>query len=80
MKIHFAPELEAKLNDIASGSGRSPEQFVQDLVKSYLDHDQWFRKEVQKGLGQLDCGEFLEHDEVVARIEDLFRSSSDPIR
>ena len=74
MEIHFAPELEAKLNDLASGSGRDAEQLVQDLVKSYLDHDQWFRKEVQKGLEQLDRGEFIEHDDVVARIEGLFRS------
>jgi hypothetical protein len=27
---------------------------------------------VQKGLGQLDRGEFVDHDEVVARIEHLF--------
>ncbi|MBZ5525675.1 MAG: hypothetical protein LAP21_25925 [Acidobacteriia bacterium] len=74
MEIHFAPELEAKLNDLASGSGRDAEQFVQELVKSYLDHDQWFRKEVQKGLEQLDRGEFIEHDDVVARIEGFFRS------
>lgn len=74
MEIHFAPEVEAKLNDLASGSGRGPEQLVQELVKSYLDHDQWFRKEVQKGLEQLDHGEFIEHDDVVARIEGLFTS------
>jgi predicted transcriptional regulator len=74
MEIHFAPEVEAKLNDLASGSGRGPEQLVQELVKSYLDHDQWFRKEVQKGLAQLDRGEFIKHDDVVARIEGLFTS------
>jgi predicted transcriptional regulator len=74
MEIHFAPDLEAKLNDLASGSGCGPEQLVQELVKSYLDHDQWFRKEVQKGLEQLNRGEFVEHDDVVARIEGLFRS------
>ncbi|MBZ5525259.1 MAG: hypothetical protein LAP21_23780 [Acidobacteriia bacterium] len=74
MEIHFAPELEAKLNDLASGSGRDAEELVQELVKSYLDHDQWFRKEVQKGLEQLDRGEFIEHDDVVDRIEGLFRS------
>ena len=30
-------------------------------------------QEVQKGLAQLDRGEFIEHDEVVARIERMFR-------
>jgi predicted transcriptional regulator len=42
-------------------------------VATYLKHDQWFRQQVQIGLDQLDRGEFIEHDEVVARIERLLR-------
>ena len=41
-------------------------------METYLDHDKWFRAEVQKGLTQLDNGESLSHDEVVARIERIF--------
>jgi predicted transcriptional regulator len=72
MEVRFSPEFEAKLNRAASESGRDAEQLVLQLVQTYLDHDQWFRQEVQKGLAQLDRGEFVEHDEVVARIERLF--------
>jgi len=42
-------------------------------VEAYLSHDKWFRAEVQKGLAQLDNGESLSHDEVVARIERMFQ-------
>ena len=71
---HFMPELEEKLNRVASESGRPADQVVQELVETYIDHDQWFREEVKKGLAQLDRGDFIEHDEVVDRIERLFHS------
>jgi predicted transcriptional regulator len=74
MEIRFSPELETKLNQVASETGRNTDQLVQQIVESWLDHDQWFREQVAKGLAQLDRGEFIEHDEVVARIERLFHS------
>ncbi|HEY6253973.1 MAG TPA: hypothetical protein VI685_28795 [Candidatus Angelobacter sp.] len=74
MEIHFKPELEHKLKQIASQSGRQAGQIVEELVETYFEHDQWFRQEVGKGLAQLDRGEFLEHDEVMARIDQMFRS------
>jgi predicted transcriptional regulator len=40
---------------------------------TYLDQDKWFKAEVQKGLAQLDNGESLSHDEVVASIERMFQ-------
>jgi len=73
MEVHFSPEFEAKLNQAASASGRGPEQLVAEIVQAYLDHDHWFRQQVQKGLEQLDGGEFVEHEQVVARIERMFR-------
>jgi predicted transcriptional regulator len=72
MEVHFSPEFEAELKRVASANGRGAEQLVQEIVETYLDHDQWFKAEVQKGLGQLDKGEFVDHDEVVARIERMF--------
>ena len=74
MEVRFSPEFETKLERLATESGRGPEQLVREIVQTYLDHDLWFKAEVQKGLAQLDNGEFIGHDEVVARIEQLFRS------
>ena len=76
MEIRLNAELEAKLSHIASKSGRAAEQVIQELVERFVDHDQWFRQEVEKGLAQLDRGEFIEHDEVVARIEKMFLTCS----
>ena len=65
MEIHFAPELEATLRRVASETGRGAEEVVQDLVETYVEHDQWFRQQVQIGLDQLDRGEFIDHEDVV---------------
>lgn len=73
MEVRFTPEFEAKLNQAAQESGRDAEQLVRQLVQTYLDHDQWFRQEVQKGFAQLDRGELVKHDDVVASIERLFQ-------
>jgi predicted transcriptional regulator len=72
MEVRFSPEFEAELKRIASENGRGAEQLVQEIVQTYIDHDQWFRAEVHKGLEQLDGGEFIDHDDVVARIERMF--------
>jgi predicted transcriptional regulator len=74
MEIHLTPELEDKLNRIAAQTGRGADEVVKDLVESYVDHDAWFKQEVGKGLRSLDRGEFFEQDEVVDRIEQMFRS------
>jgi len=74
MEIHFKPDLEDKLKRIATQSGRQAVQIVEELVETYVDHDQWFRQEVAKGLAQLDRGEFVDDDDVMARVERIFRS------
>lgn len=74
MEVHFSPTLETRLNRIASENGSATEEYVEQLVESYLDHDAWFRRKVSAGLEQLDRGEFLTHDEVGERIERMFRS------
>jgi predicted transcriptional regulator len=43
-------------------------------MEHYVDHDDWFRQQVKKGLEQLDRGECVTHEEVVTRIEKTFRS------
>jgi len=34
-----------------------------------VDHDEWFLREVEKGLAAADRGEFVEHDEIRKRID-----------
>jgi predicted transcriptional regulator len=74
MEISLVPELEAKLNRIASETGKGANQVVQELVANYLDHDEWFKSEVNKGLSSLNDGKSVSHEEVRRQMERILRS------
>jgi predicted transcriptional regulator len=74
MEVCLAPDLEAKLNRIASQAGKGPDQIVRELVVNYLDHDEWFRHEVGKGLASLEQGKSVSHEEVRRQMERILRS------
>ncbi|HEX5226874.1 MAG TPA: hypothetical protein VFW44_04155 [Bryobacteraceae bacterium] len=72
MEVHFNPELQARLDSAASSTDTDPDDYVQQLVDRYLDHDVWFRQKVARSLEQLDRGQFLTHDEVGSRLKKFF--------
>ena len=74
MEVRLKPELQARVDRAAKENNSGPAEYVQQLVEHYVDHDVWFREQVKKGLNQLDRGEFLTHEEMGARIEQMFRS------
>ena len=44
------------------------------MVADYLDHDEWFKQEVKKGLASLNSGKFVSHEEVGRQIERILGS------
>ncbi len=72
MEVHFTPELQAKVESVAAENRRDADEYVQQLVESYLDHDAWFRQKVTASVDWLDRGEFLTHEEVGARLQKMF--------
>ena len=69
MNLKVPPELEAKLTRLAAETGRSVDQIALDLLASSIDHDNWFRNEVEKGRASAREGRLLEHDDVAARMD-----------
>ena len=78
MEEHFPPDLEAKLNRKAIEQGRDTESLVYEAVERFIDHDEWFVREVEKGLAQIERGDVLEHEEVGARLEKLLAEKQRP--
>ena len=74
MDLHVPPELEAKLNRLAAETGRNVDQVALDLLANSVDHDDWFRREVEKGRLSAREGRLLDHDEVASRINQRYRS------
>ena len=73
MEVHFSPELQAKLDRVASDIASGADEYVQQLVEHYVDHDVWFRQKVTGSLKQLDHGTFLTHEEVGTRLKQMFQ-------
>jgi predicted transcriptional regulator len=75
MEIHLSPNVEAKLARIASERGRNAEALAREAIERLVDYDEWFIKEVEKGLAQIDRGEVLSHAEVGERVRKLLSRS-----
>jgi len=69
MNLQVPPDLEAKLTRLAAETGRTVDQVALDLLATSMDHDDWFRAEVEKGRTAAREGRLLEHHDVAARIE-----------
>jgi predicted transcriptional regulator len=69
MNLEVPPELEAKLSRLAADTGRTVDQVAIDLLANSFDHDEWFRREVEKGRASAREGRLLDHDEVASRID-----------
>jgi len=74
MEVHFTPDVEMRLQQVASANGKDAEQLVKETVTRMLENQARFIAGVQKGIDQADRGEFSDHQEVVNRIEQLFHS------
>jgi predicted transcriptional regulator len=74
MEVHFTPEQEARLAQIASSTGTDAERLVKDAALRLLKDDAHFRAAVREGIAQADRGEFIEEEEMDARLEQMLRS------
>lgn len=68
MEIQLSAEQEAQLNQLATRVGRAPVQLVQDAVDQVLQYDAHFRAAAAEGFDALDRGDFIEEEEMDARI------------
>ena len=60
MEVHFTPEQEAQLSQIASHAGKDTERLVKDAALRLLEQDARFRAAVREGITQADREEFIE--------------------
>jgi predicted transcriptional regulator len=75
MEVHLPQSQEAKLNDLAAQTGRGTDELVQEAVARMLAHNDWFKAQVQIGIDQIARGEFIEEEEMDARVERMLQRS-----
>ena len=73
MEVHFTPEQEAQLSEIANQAGTDPEHLVKNAALRLLERDARYRAAVRKGLEQADRGQFVDEAEMEARIDRMLQ-------
>ena len=72
MNVPLNPDLQAKLSRLAAQQGRASEALVIEAVERLVNYDEWFLREVDKGLAEADRGEFVEHSDVRKLIDERY--------
>ena len=73
MEVHFSPDIETRLQQVALANGKDAEQLVKDTVVRMLENQARFVAGVEKGIAAADRGELIEHQDVVKRVNRLFK-------
>ncbi len=73
MEVRLQPEKEAQLAQIAAQRGLKIDELAQQVLSRYLEDDTRFIEAVNLGLAAADRGEFVEHDEVGNKIQQILR-------
>ena len=68
MEVTLSAELQAKLARIAQERGTNAQELAREAIERLVDYDDWFVREVEKGLAQIERGQTLTHEDVGARL------------
>ena len=69
MEVTLPPEQQAKLARLAQERGTDAQALAREAIERLLEYDDWFVREVEKGLSQVDTGKTLSHEEVGSRLK-----------
>jgi predicted transcriptional regulator len=73
MEVHFTPDEEAKLAQIATKAGTDAARLVKQAALRLLEEEARFRAAVREGIAQADRGEFIDEAEMDVRLEQMLR-------
>jgi predicted transcriptional regulator len=74
MDLNLPERKTTELASLSMRTGRSPDELVVDAVDRLLAQEAWFDAQVQLGIDQIARGEFLEEEEMDARVARMMRA------
>jgi hypothetical protein len=69
MEVHFTPDVQAKLEQVARDSGRRSEEVIEDALTGYFDELRYTREMLDRRYDDLESGNVAPIDG-----EEAFRS------
>jgi predicted transcriptional regulator len=76
VEVNLSQKLQSKLARMAADRSSDPETLVREAVERFVDYDEWFASEVEKGLATIERGEVFTHEEVGLRLDTLLEKRS----
>ncbi len=67
-------DLEARLSELAARQGRETSALVQDALARYVEDETRFLEGVERGIAAAERGDFIEEEEMDARIDRMLKS------
>ena len=74
MEVHFTPDTQAQLQQLAASEGKNAAQVVEETITRVLERRTKFLEGVQRGIDAADRGELVDDDEVRHWLEERERS------
>ena len=74
MELQLPERQAAGLASLSSRTGRSASELALEAVDRLLAEENWFDSQVQLGIDQIARGEFLEEEEMDARVSRMMRA------
>ncbi len=69
MEVKLSPKPADRLARAAERRGISSELLAREAIERAVDYEDWFVREVDKGLAQIEAGQVLAHEAVGVRLE-----------
>lgn len=72
-------ELRDRLRKLAGETARSDDELANEALERYLDHQDWFSREVRLGLDDADRGDLVDDAAVAAWVRALGTVEEHPV-
>lgn len=72
MEVPINPDLLEKLRRVAAEQGRASEALIVEAIERLVNYDEWFLREIEKGLAAADRADFVDHAEVKKIIDERY--------
>jgi predicted transcriptional regulator len=72
MDVPLNPDLQAKLRRLAEQQGRASTALIVEAVERLVNYDEWFLRELDKGLAAADSGRLVDHSDVRKMIDERY--------
>ena len=73
MEVPLSPDLQQKLSRLAAERGRAADTLAVEAIERLVNYDEWFLREVGKGIEAAEAGKFVDHEAVGKLIDERYR-------